>query len=143
MKSLLPIGKRKKKSGGGSSLMDQPNLPKLQAVQSSIRSLMDTIKEIQTRVADQINGSEDNDLDTLLSYVQSDDNGPGRIFRILEENVVANNPDLGERISDSLKSWSSGDVLRRVVRAQRKYLTEFNQICDSKVKLLGTLRQSA
>ncbi|XP_020102964.1 phagocyte signaling-impaired protein isoform X2 [Ananas comosus] len=143
MKSLLPIGKRKKKSGGGSGLMDQPNLPKLQAVQSSIRSLMDTIKEIQTRVADQINGSEDNDLDTLLSYVQRDDNGPGRIFRILEENVVANNPDLGERISDSLKSWSSGDVLRRVVRAQRKYLTEFNQICDSKVKLLGTLRQSA
>ncbi|OAY65690.1 N-alpha-acetyltransferase 25, NatB auxiliary subunit, partial [Ananas comosus] len=132
MKSLLPIGKRKKKSGGGSGLMDQPNLPKLQAVQSSIRSLMDTIKEIQTRVADQINGSEDNDLDTLLSYVQRDDNGPGRIFRILEENVVANNPDLGERISDSLKSWSSGDVLRRVVRAQRKYLTEFNQICDSK-----------
>ncbi|XP_072997534.1 N-terminal acetyltransferase B complex auxiliary subunit NAA25 isoform X1 [Typha latifolia] len=140
MRSMLPHGKKKKRS----SSADQVNLPQLQAIRDSVQCLSNTIQEIQKWLEDQMSMSEENAMDTLLSYVhrRGIEEEPGRVLQILEENAAANNSELGERIAGSLQSWSSASVVRKMVRAQHSSLSEFRQLCHLKLKLLDSLKQS-
>lgn len=140
VRSLLPQGKKKKKS----SAMDQSNLPQVQAIHASIQCLSNAIQEVCRWLKDQVDKSEDQNLDILLAHVQKREHeiGPGRVQQILENNAAVDNSELGERISGALQSWSAASVVRKVVRAQSSLLSKFHLICNSKLKLLETLKQS-
>jgi len=140
VRSMLPQGKKKKKSNA----MDQSNLPQVQAIRASVECLISAIQEVCRWLEGQINRPEDQNLDALLSHVQKSkhEEGPGRVLQILEDNISASNSELGERISGAMQSWSSAGVLRKVVRAQSSLLSKFHRTCESKLKLLETLKQS-
>ncbi|ONK62700.1 uncharacterized protein A4U43_C07F7050 [Asparagus officinalis] len=140
VRSIIPQGKKKKKG----IYTDHSNLPQVQALRTSIDCLTNAIQEICRWLKDQINLSEDQNLDALLSHVQKRDHeeGPGRVLQILENNASANNCELGERISRVLQSWSSANVIRKLVGAQSSLLSKFELICRSKLKLLESLKHS-
>ncbi|KAL6630986.1 hypothetical protein ACP70R_028326 [Stipagrostis hirtigluma subsp. patula] len=132
LRALAPQGKKKKKGGPS----DQPNIPQLQAIQSSVRSMIDTLQSVHTWLSDQMK-PEEQGLDILLSYVQgTSTEGPGQISRILDASAAVANSEIGGRIGQSLESWSSAGVMRRIVGAEHETLAELKKICDSKLKLL-------
>ncbi|KAL6865074.1 hypothetical protein ACP4OV_016225 [Aristida adscensionis] len=131
-RAMAPQGKKKKKGGP----LEQPNVPQLQAIQSSIHTMIETLRSVQTWLSDQMR-PEEQALDILMSYVQgTSPEGPGWISRILDESAAMVNSEIGGRIAQSLESWSSAGVVRRIVGAERETLVEFKKICDSKLKLL-------
>uniref|UniRef100_A0A0D9WFC3 Uncharacterized protein n=1 Tax=Leersia perrieri TaxID=77586 RepID=A0A0D9WFC3_9ORYZ len=135
MRSMAPQGKKKKKGGPS----ERPNIPRLQAIQRSVQCMIDTLRSVQSWLSDQMR-PEEQALDILLSYLQgASEDGPGHISCILEENSARHNPELGERVAQSLETWSSAGVVRRIVGAERELLVELKKICDSKLKLLGSL----
>ena len=140
VRSMLPQGKRKKKGNA----MYQSKLPQVQAICTSVECLISAIQEVCRWLEGQVNRPEDQNLDALLSHVQKSEHeeGPGHVIHILEGNASASNSELGERISGALQSWSSAGVLRNVVRAQSSLLYEFHRTCESKLRLLETLKQS-
>lgn len=87
---------------------------------------------------------EDENLEDILFLLRKDgqNNGPGRVFHILETFISSvNDAELGDRFSQSLKSWSPADVARKMLTGKLKVLMEFSAICESKLKLLQSLRQ--
>ncbi|XP_039128468.1 LOW QUALITY PROTEIN: N-terminal acetyltransferase B complex auxiliary subunit NAA25 [Dioscorea cayenensis subsp. rotundata] len=139
LRSMIPSGKKKKKP----SATDQLNLPQLQPVHASIQCLTNSIQDVQTWLEGQVNKPEDESLDTLLSHLQSGDTeqGPYQICRILEETATESNPELGERISGALQCWNSANVIRKLVAAQHRSVTEFHCMCASKLRLLESFKQ--
>lgn len=139
LRSMIPQGKKKKRSA-----MDQSNLPQVKAIRASIECLISAVQGVRKWLADQIVGQEDEKLDVLLSHVKGRElqDGPGRVFKALEDYGAANHSELGERISGSLQSWSSADVLRKFAGAQKSLLSRFHGICDAKLKVLESLKQS-
>ncbi|XP_010257019.1 PREDICTED: phagocyte signaling-impaired protein isoform X2 [Nelumbo nucifera] len=140
VRSMLPSGKKKKKSGPA----DQVNSPMCQAIHSSILSLHDAIQEVTTWLKEQIHRQEDENLDTLLSPLQRKGlgEGPGLVFQILESLASsAGNLEVGDRICQALQSWSPVDVARKIITGQCTVLSEFLKICESKLKLLEALKQ--
>ncbi|KAG0498549.1 hypothetical protein HPP92_002844 [Vanilla planifolia] len=140
LRSIFPLGKKKKK---GSST-DNLNLRHLPAINSTIECLCVGIQGVQKWLDDQINEAEDTKLDILLSQVmrKTHDQGPGRVLCILEDNASSCHAELGERISGALQTWSSADVIRKVLRSQVSLMSEFYGICDSKLKMLESLKRS-
>ncbi|RVW56844.1 N-terminal acetyltransferase B complex auxiliary subunit NAA25 [Vitis vinifera] len=93
VRSALPSGKRKKKSGS----VDQSNSPVSNAIRDSIQSLCSIVEEKRT------------------------DRGPGQVFQVLQALISStSDTELGDRISQTLKSWSHVDVARKLVTGQRK-----------------------
>lgn len=140
MRGMAPQGKKKKKGGPS----ERPNTPQLQAIQSSVNRMVDTLRSIQTWLSDQMK-PEEQALDTLLSYLQgtASTEGPGQISWILDESAATVGADIGGgRIAQSLESWSSAAVVRRIVGAEKETLAEFKKICDSKLKLLMSVSAS-
>ncbi|KAF0910438.1 hypothetical protein E2562_002903 [Oryza meyeriana var. granulata] len=134
VRSMAPQGKKKKKGGPS----ERPNIPRLQAIQRSVQCMIDTLRSVQSWLSDQMR-PEEQALDILLSYLHgASEDGPGQISCILEENSARHNPELGERIAQSLETWSSAGVVRRIVGAEQELLVELKKICDSKLKLLGS-----
>ncbi|CAD5162973.1 unnamed protein product [Musa acuminata subsp. malaccensis] len=133
---MLPSGRRKKRSG----MTDHLSSPDMQAVCGSVLCLIDAIQHIERWVADQMNRSEDQDLDILLSHVHRGDaeGGPGCVLQSLEQNACAD--DVGDRILGALQSWSCATVCRKIVGAQRKMLSHLLRICQSKLKLLRSMQ---
>ncbi|XP_052155594.1 N-terminal acetyltransferase B complex auxiliary subunit NAA25 [Oryza glaberrima] len=138
VRSMAPQGKKKKKGGPS----ERPNVPRLQAIQRSVQCMIDTLRSVQSWLSDQMR-PEEQALDILLSYLQGgNEDGPGQISCILEENSARHNPELGERIAQSLETWSSAGVVRRIVGAEKELLVELKKICDSKLKLLASVSAS-
>ncbi|KAK1587124.1 hypothetical protein Q3G72_009766 [Acer saccharum] len=134
VRSSLPSGKKKKKSG----CTDQS--PLSHTVRDSIQSICGLVEEVVKWLKHHINRSEDENLDIILSSVRRDE-GPGRIFQILEtSNASINETELGDRISQALKSWSPVGVARKIIRGQRTVLEKFLGICESKIKSLQALQ---
>ncbi|KAL5709806.1 hypothetical protein ACHQM5_020449 [Ranunculus cassubicifolius] len=125
-------GKKKKKSG-----LAVANAPLYQAIHDSLESLYDTVDAIAKWLKEQMDMSEEEKLDVLVSSL------PGKgVVRVLE-GVASTSSDEkhGERISQALRSWTVVDVLKKLVTSQKKGLSDFHAICLSKLQLLRSLRQ--
>ncbi|XP_008232050.1 PREDICTED: phagocyte signaling-impaired protein [Prunus mume] len=135
-RSWLPAGKKKKKTG----VADQSSLSHLR---DSVQSLCDSVEKVMKWLREQINRPEDENLETLLSALQKkgQNEGPGQVFQIIETFMSSkDDTELGDRISQALKSWSSVDVGRKIVTGKCTVLSEFLRICESKLKLLQALK---
>ncbi|KAJ4779209.1 hypothetical protein LUZ62_063466 [Rhynchospora pubera] len=143
IKSLVPLGKRKKKSG--QSDKQNINIPLMKAIHASVHCVSDAIGEVRKWVSDQLNRSEDLDLDFLMTHLTSADNsvGTGKILNVIKESLgVVEKSEVGDRIYDSVKSWDPTSVLRNLIGSQRKLLADFSQITDSKLRVLDSMKQS-
>ncbi|KAK1271731.1 hypothetical protein QJS04_geneDACA005944 [Acorus gramineus] len=140
IRSLVPSGKKKKKVGPA----DQLNSPLLQSVCTSIESLHSAIESVKKWIDEQIGRPEDQNMDTLLSHlnVENCDEGPGRVLGVLKQVSASVDSELGERILQAFQMWSFADVIRKIVKGQHTVLSEFQRICDSKLKFLMSLKQS-
>ncbi|PKA67116.1 hypothetical protein AXF42_Ash004608 [Apostasia shenzhenica] len=140
VRSMVPSGKKKKKSGPG----EQLNLQQVPLLQSSIDCLICAIQRTHRWLGDQSSTPEDRRLDVLSSQLleTEQERGPGHILRILEENASSGHSELGERISGALQLWNSADVLRKLVSSQESYVSKFKDICESKLKWLESLKRS-
>ncbi|XP_048420479.1 N-terminal acetyltransferase B complex auxiliary subunit NAA25 isoform X1 [Pyrus x bretschneideri] len=136
-RSSLPSGKKKKKTG-------VPDHSFLSHMRDSVQSLRNTLEKVMKWLREQINRPEDERLETLLSSLQKkgQKEGPGQVFHILETYISSvNDTEIGDRISRALKSWSPPDVARKLITGKCTVLSEFLRICESKLKLLQTLKQ--
>ncbi|KAK6234557.1 hypothetical protein SCA6_009894 [Theobroma cacao] len=140
VRSCLPSGKKKKKSG----YVDQSISSLSHAIRDAIQSLCGTLEEVGKWLQDQINSPEDKKMDTLVSSLQrkGQGEGPGQVLHLLETLMSSPNETvLGNRISEALRSWSPVDVARKIVTGQCTVLLEFCRICESKIKSLRALKQ--
>lgn len=136
VRASLPSGKKKKKTGPS-------DLSALSQTRDSVLSLCSTLEKLVKWFKEIINRPEDEKLDSFLSSFQKkEEEGHGQVFQILETLVSSvNDIDLGERISQALKSWSHVDVARKIVTGKCRVIAEFLQICESKLKMLQALKQ--
>ncbi|KAA8549465.1 hypothetical protein F0562_001149 [Nyssa sinensis] len=139
VRSSLPSGKKKKKGGPA----EQSNSQLTHEIRDSIQSLCGVLEDVTKWLREQINGQVDDKLEATLSILRRNEpiEGPGKVFQILETLISSiNDIELGERISQALKSWSPVDVVRKIVTGQRTLLCEFLRICELKVKALQSLK---
>ncbi|KAJ9565188.1 hypothetical protein OSB04_001154, partial [Centaurea solstitialis] len=140
VRASLPSGKKKKK--GGTS--EQSNAQLSNEIKNSVSSLYGVIEQVTKWIKEQTDKPVDGNVDILLSSLDREGNGdaPGKVVKILE-NVVLSVDDLevGERISQALRSWKPAEVARKIVTAQGTALTEFLNVCESKAKVLQALKQ--
>ncbi|KAJ4978208.1 hypothetical protein NE237_008988 [Protea cynaroides] len=139
VRSMLPPGRKKKKSGPA----DQLNSVLSQVVRGSIQTMHGVIEEVSKWLREQIIRPEDENLDMLLTPVQRKGliEGPGQVLQILEALASTSDLEIGHRISQAVKSWSLLDVARKIYASQCSVFSEFLQICESKLKLLQALKQ--
>lgn len=139
VRSSLPSGKKKKKGG-----QDHSNSPLSHAIRDSTQSLYGTVEDVIKWLRELINRPDDENLETILSFFQNKgrNEGPGQVFKILETLASSvNDTELGERISQAVKSWSPVDVARKIITGKCTVLSEFLQVCESKFKSLQALKQ--
>ncbi|KAK7305478.1 hypothetical protein VNO77_43384 [Canavalia gladiata] len=140
LRSCHPSSKKKKKSG--SSYQSSSNL--VHAITDSVQHLSRVLEDIMKWISEWNRRPEDENLEHILSLLRKDghNDGPGRVFHILETFISSmNDEELGDRISQSLKSWSPADVARKMMTGKLKVLKEFSAICESKFKLLQSMKQ--
>lgn len=141
-RSSLPSGKKKKKNQHSDQLSSSPMS---QAIKDSIHSLCSTIQEVSSWLLNQLNHQEDEQVERFLSTLKRDEDAagvPGQILGVLESFIASSEEsEVGNRIFQALKSWNTADTARKTVMAQQRVLREFLQICESKRKLLETLKQ--
>ncbi|XP_074301820.1 N-terminal acetyltransferase B complex auxiliary subunit NAA25-like isoform X1 [Silene latifolia] len=140
IRSSFPCGKKKKKSGSTDSATTSLIS---QAIRDSVVSVQSTIEVVAKWLKEEMNRKEKEALDQLLSSIERETNeGPGQVFRVVRDSVaVANKADVGDRIFEAIKSWSPTDVGRNMIKSQCKMLLDFQQIFESKLKLLEILKQ--
>ncbi|VVB16454.1 unnamed protein product [Arabis nemorensis] len=140
-RSSLPSGKKKKKPQHSDQLSSSPMS---QAIKESIQCLWSTVQEVSNWLLSQMNNPEDDQVERFLSTLKrnEDTGGPGQVLGVLESFIASSEEsEVGNRIFEALKSWSTADSARKTVVAQQRLLREFHQICESKSKLLETLKQ--
>uniref|UniRef100_A0A1J3JDT3 N-alpha-acetyltransferase 25, NatB auxiliary subunit n=1 Tax=Noccaea caerulescens TaxID=107243 RepID=A0A1J3JDT3_NOCCA len=140
-RSSLPTGKKKKKTQHSDHLASSPMS---QAIKDSIQSLCSTLQEVSNWLLSQINNPEVDQLERFLSTLKrnEDAGGPGQVLGVLASFIASSEEsEVGNRIFEALKSWSTADTARKTVMAQERVLREFLQICESKRKLMETLKQ--
>lgn len=138
-RTLVPSGKKKKKSGSA----DQNTNLQSHEIQDSIQSLCDIIGEVTKWVNVQIKEPDDKKFESIFSSLQRNEHsqGPGKIVFMLENFISsANDVQLGDRIFQALQQWSAADVARKILAGQRTLLSEFLRICEVKVKSLQALK---
>lgn len=139
IRSSLPSGKKKKKGGAAVHLDSRLS----QEIRDSIHSLCGIIEQVMKWLREQLENPVDGSLDNILSSLQRKEpnEGPGKVLQILETYVASiNDIELGDRISQALKTWSSLDVVRKLIAGQHTVLSDFLKICEIKFKLLQTLK---
>ncbi|KAL9415700.1 hypothetical protein AB3S75_038985 [Citrus x aurantiifolia] len=140
VRSSLPSGKKKKKSGSA----DHSTSPLSHDIRGSVQSTSGVVEEVAKWLGHHIKKSEDEKLDAIFSSLEANDRGegPGQVFRLLGTLISSlNEAELGDQISQAMKSWSPVDVARKFVAGQRAGLSAFLRICDSKIKSLQALKQ--
>ncbi|KAH1196959.1 N-terminal acetyltransferase B complex auxiliary subunit NAA25 [Glycine max] len=139
LRSCFPSGKKKKKSG----LAYQSSMNLTKAITDSVVHLSHVLEDVLTWITEWNKRPEDEHLENILLLLRKDghNDGPGEVFHILETFISSmNDAELGDRISQSLKSWSPADVFRKMMTGKLKVLTEFSAICES--KLNSTVKNS-
>lgn len=136
VRSSFPSGKKKKKTGPA-------DLSRLSRLRDSVQTLCNIVEKVTKWVRDQINRSEDENLESLLSSVQNKgQEGPGQVLRTIEALVSSiDDTELGDRISQELKSWSHIDVARKIVTGKCTVFAEFLRTCELKFKMFQSLKQ--
>ncbi|KAG4920523.1 hypothetical protein AAZX31_18G056400 [Glycine max] len=140
LRSCFPSGKKKKKSG----LAYQSSMNLTKAITDSVVHLSHVLEDVLTWITEWNKRPEDEHLENILLLLRKDghNDGPGEVFHILETFISSmNDAELGDRISQSLKSWSPADVFRKMMTGKLKVLTEFSAICESKLKLFNSMKQ--
>jgi N-terminal acetyltransferase B complex non-catalytic subunit len=140
LRSCLPSSKKKKKSGP--AYQSSSNLA--HAITDSVQQLSLVLEGVMERISEWNRRPEDDNSEGILSLLREDEHndGPGRVFHVLETFISSmSNAEVGDRIYHSLKSWSPADVARKMMLGKLKVLTEFSAICESKLKLLQSLKQ--
>ena len=140
LRSCLPSSKKKKKSGP--AYQSSSNLA--HAITDSVQQLSLVLEGVMKRISEWNRKPEDENSEGILSLLRKDEHndGPGRVFHVLETFISSmSNAEVGDRIYHSLKSWSPADVAKKMMTGKLKVLTEFSAICESKLKLLQSLKQ--
>lgn len=140
LRSCLPSSKKKKKSG--SAYQSSSNLA--HAITESVQQLSLVLEGVIKQISESNRRPEDENSEGILSLLRKDEHndGPGRVFHVLETFISSmSNAEVGDRIYHSLKSWSPADVARKMMTGKLKVLTAFSAICESKLKLLQSLKQ--
>ncbi|XP_065881185.1 N-terminal acetyltransferase B complex auxiliary subunit NAA25 [Euphorbia lathyris] len=140
IRSSLPSGKKKKKGAPA----DHSTSLLSSTIRDSIESSCGIVEEVAQSVREQIKKPEDEVVETILCSVRNkkQEEGPGQVFQILESFITSvDEVELGGRISQAVKSWSPGDVARKMGNSSKTVLSTFVHICESKIKLLQTLKQ--
>ncbi|CAO2840025.1 unnamed protein product [Amaranthus hypochondriacus] len=140
IRSLLPCGKKKKKSGvaadNSTSLLSET----IRASVSSLYSMVETLAKRIREEVDKIGNEGGSEL--LSSLVRGPNEGPGQVFQALKDFIsTADESELGDRIFQAIKCWSPEDISRKTVKSQQNMMLDFLQICESKLKLLKSLKQ--
>lgn len=139
VRSSLPTGKKKKKGGATEHVNSQLS----HEIRDSILSVYSIIEQVIMWLKEQLQKPVDEGLDMILSSLvtKAPNEGPGRVFHVIETFVASvNDTELGGRISGALRCWSPADVGRKIISGQNTVLSEFLKICESKIKLLHTLK---
>ncbi|XP_052190643.1 N-terminal acetyltransferase B complex auxiliary subunit NAA25 isoform X2 [Diospyros lotus] len=139
VRSLHPSGKRKKKGGSA----EQTNSQLSRVVSDSIQTLCCVVEEVAIWLREQIKKPMDTNMEIILSSIQVKEKseGPGKVSQILETCVSSvSHVELGDRISQALKSWNPADVARKIVTGESTVMSQFLRICESKVKSLKALK---
>ncbi|XP_061359920.1 N-terminal acetyltransferase B complex auxiliary subunit NAA25 [Gastrolobium bilobum] len=140
LRSCLPSSKKKKKSGSG--YQSSSNLA--HAITDSVQRLSHVLEDVMKWISGWSRRPEDENLEDILFLLRKDEHndGPGQVFHIIETFISSmNDVELGDRISQSLKSWSPTDVARKIMTGKHKVLMEFSAICESKLKLFKSMKQ--
>ncbi|KAI3987272.1 hypothetical protein MKX01_031756 [Papaver californicum] len=113
-----------------------------QSISSSIQSSCGIVEGIIEVLKRELNIPEDNKLEFLESPLQKREvrEGPGHFIQTLQD-MIPSSADVGTKIGQSFDSWNYRDVARKIINAQRKTLLESLDICESKLKFLGSLKQ--
>ncbi|KAF7833806.1 N-terminal acetyltransferase B complex auxiliary subunit NAA25 [Senna tora] len=140
IRSCVPSGKKKKKTGS----VDQTVSNLAHTITNSMQHLSCVLEEIIKWIGEWKKTSEDNILEDIVSPLRNKEqnDGPGQFFRVLESYIsLADHTELGDRVSQSVKSWSPVDVARKMVSGKHKVLMEFSKICEAKLKSLKSMKQ--
>ncbi|XP_021909820.1 N-terminal acetyltransferase B complex auxiliary subunit NAA25 [Carica papaya] len=140
IRASLPSGKRKKKSGH----TEQSFTPMSLVIRDSLQSLCGITEEVAKWLGNQVNVPEDDSAEAILSSFQREgqEGGRGQVFQVLQILVASiDEAELGNQISQALRSWSPADVARKIVTSQHSVLSEFLKTCESKIKSLKALKQ--
>ncbi|XP_027334003.1 N-terminal acetyltransferase B complex auxiliary subunit NAA25 isoform X2 [Abrus precatorius] len=140
LRSCLPSSKKKKKSG--SAYQSSSNLA--HAITDSVLHLSRVLEHVMKWISEWNRRPEDESSEDILFLVRKNghNDGPGTVFGMLETFISSvNDAELGDRISQSLKTWSPADVARKMTTGKVKALMEFFAICQSKLKLLQSMKQ--
>ncbi|CAK9314599.1 unnamed protein product [Citrullus colocynthis] len=141
VRSSLPSGKRKKKTGSAAELSSSPLFL---AVRDSTQSFCSILEVLLKWLEGLVNQLEEGKLEAILSSIRNNGNndGPGQVFHTLETLTSSmNSMELGHRITEALKSWNTVDVARKLVTGKHVVLNEFIKICESKYMSLQKLKQ--
>ncbi|XP_021846113.1 N-terminal acetyltransferase B complex auxiliary subunit NAA25 isoform X2 [Spinacia oleracea] len=140
IRSSLPCGKKKKKSGGPA---DSSTSVLSQSIRDSVLSLYSIIEVVVEWLKKEVNKTDDEAVDHLLSFLVSDSNeGPGKVYQALKDLIsTADEGELGDRIFKGINSWSPTDIARKTFKGQHKMMSNFLQICNSKLKVLEAIKQ--
>lgn len=139
VRSSLPSGKKKKK--GNPTELTNSQLS--QGIRDSIECMCAVLEKVANWLKEQIKMPVDGNVEIILSSIQvkEQNEGPGKVLDILETSISSmNDLEVGHRISQALKSWSSADVARKIVTGHCAVLSQFLGICESKVKSLQGLK---
>lgn len=139
LRSCFPSSKKKKKSGP--AYQSSSNLA--HAISDSVVHLSHVLGDVMKWIREWNRRPGDENLDDILSLLRKDghNDGPGKVFRTLETFISSvNDAEVGDHISHSLKSWSPAEVARKMITGKLKVLTEFSAICESKLKLLQSMK---
>lgn len=139
IRSSFPCGKKKKKSGPADSSISVLS----ETIRDSVSSLYSIVESVSKWLNEEINKTDDEAVDYLLSsLVRGPNGGPGKVFQALKDLISsADEGELGDRIFQGIKSWSPTDIARKTLKGQHKTMSNFLQICNSKLKLLEALKQ--
>ncbi|KAL2899247.1 N-terminal acetyltransferase B complex auxiliary subunit NAA25 [Bienertia sinuspersici] len=139
IRSSLPCGKKKKKSGGPA---DSSTFVLSQTIRDSVSSLYSIVEVVVQCLKEEVNKTDET-VDLLLSSLEMGSNeGPGQVFRALKELVsTADEGELGDEIFQGIKSWSPKVITSKMLKGQHKMVSDFLQICEAKLKLLEALKQ--
>lgn len=140
LRSCFPSGKKKKKSG--SAYQSSSNMA--HAITDSVVHLSHVLEDVMKWISEWLRKPEDENMENIFFLLNKDGNndGPGKVFRMLEKFISSvNDAEFGDHIAPPLKSWSPADVARKMISGKLRVLMEFGDICDSKLKLLHSLKQ--
>lgn len=133
--TAIPSGKKKKKNGQ----MNHELSPLLKSIQCSIPFLKCVILDVKSWAQEQINQPVDQRLDFVVCRLH-EEGGPGNALRVLEQSLLIPKSEIGDLTENALESWNSVDVAKKFIDGQLIVLSELSNICESKLKLLDSMK---